>query len=91
MTKKTSRRKRRQRKPNVPQYTVPVEKTAEDVEVKAPDRTSQASSPRRAVGESSGSVDWPAEYPFVLGDLRSMALVTLLMLAILFVANLLVT
>ena len=33
------------------------------------------------------AIDWPVEYPFVVGDLRGMAVVTALMVALLLVLN----
>ena len=85
MAKKSSRKKRRQRQTNVPQYTPPTQPlcaaAAEPVTAAAPTRATQTTR------SGMDSVDWPAEYPFVTGDLRSMAIVAALMVALLLVLN----
>ncbi len=100
MTKKSSRKKRRkQRKPNVPVYTPPVE--SEETETVAPAvPAAPASAPAVSnaskrtptsihvqKGETIDSIDWAAEYPYVMGDLRSMGIVALAMVVLLVALN----
>ena len=88
MAKKSTRKKRKQRKVNVPQYTPPTESqetvetvVAQPATAAAPARASQST------GSGMNSIDWPAEYPYVVGDLRSMAIVAALMVALLLGLN----
>ncbi|MCP4168256.1 MAG: hypothetical protein GY759_20515 [Chloroflexi bacterium] len=99
---KISRKKRKQqRQPNVPQYEVPVE-SAPPVESASEDKedadsTTAVVAPEAAVvtvaaasitGRSTiDTVDWKSEYPFVMGDLRRLFIVSILMLALLLVLN----
>jgi hypothetical protein len=92
--KKSSRKKRRQRKTNVPQYTPPTEpKEAAEAAPVAPvvaQPVAAATAPkskRAAMMAGMNAIDWPVEYPFVVGDLRGMAVVTALMVALLLVLN----
>ena len=93
--KKSSRKKRRQRKTNVPQYAPPTE-PQEAVEA-APVVTPVAAQPVAATTAVKSrkstaiagidAIDWRTEYPFVVGDLRGMAVVTALMVVLLLILN----
>lgn len=94
--KKTSRKKRKQRKTNVPQYTPPAapQEAVEAAPVApvaaarpAPTPAKAIKSKRTAPAADMDAIDWPAEYPFVVGDLRGMAVVAALMVALLLVLN----
>ena len=92
--KKTSRKKRRQRKTNVPQYappTEPQEAVEAAVVTPAPAQPVAAAAPVKSRKPSAAAgmdgLDWPAEYPFVVGDLRGMAVVAALMVALLLILN----
>ncbi len=88
---KKSRKRRKQRKTNVPQYTPPTEsqETAEaELVAAAPVAVAATTSKASFTGAGINAIDWRAEYPFVVGDLRSMAIVAALMLALLLGLNL---
>lgn len=87
MAKKTSRKKRRQRKPNVPKYTGPV---AQAVEEDAPAVTKPAGLPMTGSAVVDRAVDFTAEYRYVIADLRNMGIVAALMLILLLVLNFIV-
>ena len=87
---KKSRKKRKQRKANVPQYTPPTEpqEAAEAEPVAAqPIAVVATTSKAPSTGSGMNAIDWTAEYPFVVGDLRGMAVVAALMVALLLGLN----
>jgi len=88
MAKKSTRKKRKQRKANVPQYTPPTE-SQETVETVAaqPAKAAAPAQASQSTGSGMNSIDWQAEYPYVVGDLRSMAIVAALMVALLLGLN----
>ena len=93
MTKKSSRKKRKQRKPNVPVYTPPVEGEVAETAAPAVPESTPAVSERRRIslhvqkGETIDSIDWVTEYPYVMGDMRSMGIVAFLMVVLLLALN----
>lgn len=91
MAKPTSnpRKRRRQRRPNVPPYTGPIQPTAPEAPAEDEDRPQVGSrrpqaSATVAVG---GPVDFAAEYRYVIRDLRNMFIVAGAMLVLLLVLN----
>ena len=93
MAKRTSRRKRRQRKPNVPKYTGPIESAAA---TQAPTRPQAAArpKPKSAEAKATANVDPAAnfaeEYRYVVGDLRNMMIVAGAMVILLLATNLVI-
>jgi len=85
--KKTSRKKRRQRKTNVPQYTPPTEPQEAVEAAPVTPVVAPAKSRKSTAAAGMDAIDWPVEYPFVVGDLRGMAVVAALMVALLLVLN----
>ncbi len=98
MAKRSRKKRKQQRQPNVPQYEVPVE-SASLVESASEDKedagsTAAVVAPVAAVPAASitgrstiDAVDWKSEYPFVMADLRRLFIVSVLMLALLLVLN----
>jgi len=85
---KTSRKKRKQRKTNVPQYTPPTDPQETEESVAVEPVAAAVTTPKvSSSGSGMDSIDWPAEYPYVAGDLRSMAIVAALMVALLLGLN----
>jgi len=89
MAKKSTRKKRKQRQANVPQYTPPTEpqEAAGTVAAQSVKATAAPARTGGTTGAGMDSVDWRAEYPYVVGDLRSMAVVAALMVALLLGLN----
>lgn len=83
MAKNTSRKNRRQRKPNVPRQTGPAEQAVK----KAPVESKSAAPAMTGSMTVNKAVDFATEYHYVLADLRNMAIVSALMLALLLVLN----
>ncbi|MCO6453550.1 MAG: hypothetical protein J5I90_22400 [Caldilineales bacterium] len=84
MTKKSSSRKRRHSKPNVPVYPTPTT-PSETREAIQPRTESMARTSQPAVGEAT--VDWQGEYGYVLSDLRNMLIVAAAMVVLLLALN----
>ncbi len=87
---KKSRKRRKQRKTNVPQYTPPTEsqETAEaEPAAAAPVAVTATTSKASPTGSGIDAINWTSEYPYVVGDLRSMGIVAALMVALLLGLN----
>lgn len=92
-TPTTSAKRRRQRRPNVPPYTGPIDVAAQTTEAGALSTAPAAAS--RAAGRSArlappvagAAVDFRQEYGYVLKDLRNMAIVAAVMVALLVALN----
>ena len=91
MAKKTkSSKKRKQRKPNVPIYSVPAESNIEDAVSAAPDRAvAQApiSNPLASKDATTDSIDWAKEYPFYAPDMKRLGIIVALMVLLLLALN----
>ncbi len=89
MAKKSqSRRKRKQRKPNVPVYAVPTEEakkaaSAQPVTQKATTTTSKA-----VVSTTAKTIDWAKEYPYFASDMKRLGIIVLMMVILLLGLNL---
>lgn len=79
--KSASQRKRKQRRPNVPNYTGPSNSPV--VAKKTPSRTKATA----AVPPKRQEVDFASEYHYVVSDLRKMVVVTGIMVVTLLVLN----
>ncbi|NOX62960.1 MAG: hypothetical protein GXP42_13615 [Chloroflexi bacterium] len=87
MAKRSSRRKRRQRKPNVPRYTGPIEPTP-TAETSAPTSSNQPKVVKTAAAKQpTTTADFAEEYRYVVGDLRNMMIVTGAMVVLLLTLN----
>jgi outer membrane biosynthesis protein TonB len=88
MAKKTNK-KRKQRKTNVPVYSVPVE--SQDNEAAAATVAAQAptSNPLAGKNATTTSIDWAKEYPFYAPDMRKLGIVVALMVILLLALNML--
>lgn len=93
----SSSKRRRQRRPNVPPYTGPIDAAAsdedqDDVLSPAAPASAQPSgrSARLAPTAPSAPVDFRKEYSYVLKDLRNMAIVAAAMLVLLVALNFIV-
>ncbi len=90
MAKKSkSSKKRKQRKTNVPVYTVPTE-SEEDAGAKvATVTTAQApiSNPLASKDATTDSIDWAKEYPFFAPDMKQLGIVVTLMVVLLLALN----
>ncbi len=91
MAKKSSsrsRKKRKQRKPNVPVYRVPTEDaeaSASEVAVAPqPSAVAKTSSPAAA---PQATIDWAQEYPYFMPDMKRLGIVVLLMVVLLLAMN----
>ncbi len=87
MAKKT-RKSRKQRQTNVPQYTPPTESQDAAEAAAQPVNAAAPAAAKKTTGIGMDSIDWHADYPFVAGDMRSMGIVAALMVALLLVLNL---
>jgi hypothetical protein len=87
MAKKSqSRKKRKQRKPNVPVYAVPADaKSDEGGSAEAHADVTAAPSQETA----ATTIDWTKEYPYFATDMRRLGIVVLIMVALLLGLNLL--
>ncbi|MCX7851264.1 MAG: hypothetical protein N2383_00635 [Caldilineales bacterium] len=83
------RKRRRQRRPNVPPYTGPIQPTAPEATAGDEDRlqTGLRKSQVAASGAVGGAVDFASEYRYVIRDLRNMFIVAGAMLVLLLVLN----
>ncbi len=86
-----TRKRRRQRRPNVPPYTGPIQPTPAELTAEE-DRPRPGARMVVSAPSASGSpVDFAAEYRYVVRDLRNMFIVAGAMLVLLFVLNLVLT
>jgi hypothetical protein len=91
-----SSKKRKQRKTNVPVYTVPTE-NEEDAGAAVAGTTvaaatvSQApiSNPLASKNATTESIDWAKEYPFFAPDMKKLGIVVALMVVLLLALNML--
>ncbi len=90
--KRKSSKQRKQRKPNVPVYTVPseaqekaVSSAAKPVAVAA---QAPISNPLAAKDATTDSIDWAKEYPFFAPDMKRLGIVVALMVVLLLAMNL---
>ncbi|NOZ50765.1 MAG: hypothetical protein GXP37_12070 [Chloroflexi bacterium] len=83
--KSASQRKRKQRRPNVPNYTGPSNSPV--VAKKASSRTPSRTKATAAVPPKRQEVDFASEYHYVVSDLRKMVVVTGIMVVTLLVLN----
>ena len=96
MAKKSrTSKKRKQRKPNIPTYAVPVEKkpsTAADAVTPSATLSKGASpvaaAPLASSDATTESIDWAAEYPFFAPDMKRLGIIVLLMVILLLAMNL---
>ncbi|HHB90621.1 MAG TPA: hypothetical protein ENK60_04870 [Anaerolineae bacterium] len=86
MAKKSqSRKKRKQRKPNVPVYTIP---TQEATQPEAQPPTNVAAAAATTTSEASPQhINWAEEYPYFATDMKRLGLVVLLMVMLLLALN----
>ena len=90
MAKKS--RKKRQRRPNVPVYSVPVEETEEERAAQPAPATAQVGSapktaPIAASNATTDQIDWASEYPYFAPDMKRLGIVVLLMVLLLLALN----
>lgn len=90
----TSAKRRRQRRPNVPPYTGPIDLAAQTTEADASSSAGPAAASRAASRSArfappvaGAAVDFRQEYGYVLKDLRNMAIVAAVMVALLVALN----
>lgn len=88
----SSSKRRRQRRPNVPPYTGPIDPAAvaqnADADLPAPAASAAGARSARPAPAAPGSpVDFRKEYSYVLKDLRNMGIVAAVMLALLLILN----
>ena len=91
MAKKTkSSKKRRQRRPNIPSYTTPIEQStpAEVGAALANGASHIAAAPLASSDATTESIDWAAEYPFFAPDMKRLGIVVLFMVVLLLAMNL---
>jgi len=86
-----ARKRRRQRRPNVPPYTGPIQPTSAEITAEEDRPHSRLGTAVSVSAASSGPVDFAAEYRYVIRDLRNMFLVAGAMLVLLFVLNIILT
>ena len=95
MAKKSkSRKKSKQRKPNVPVYTTP-SKSQEDVSSQAapaaataaPQATAATSTAQLTGDASLDTINWPKEYPYFIPDMKRLGIVVAIMVVILLALN----
>jgi hypothetical protein len=89
-TPTSSSKRRRQRRPNVPPYTGPVDLGAQTTEVSASSPAAAGRAARLAPSAAGAAVDFRQEYGYVLRDLRNMAIVAAVMVALLVALNFIV-
>ncbi len=90
-TVSAARKRRRQRRPNVPPYTGPIQPPSAEITTEE-DRPRSGAKTVVSVSAASGSpVDFAAEYRYVIRDLRNMFIVAGAMLVLLFVLNVVLT
>jgi len=93
MAKKSkSRRKSKQRKPNVPVYTVPAESQEDDVSSQTAPTAAAAPQTAAATAQLTGdasldTIDWRKEYPFFAPDMKRLGIVTAIMVLLLLALN----
>lgn len=93
-TSTSSAKRRRQRRPNVPPYTGPIDVAAQTTDA-SPSPSAAPAAPSRAPSRSArlappvagAAVDFRQEYSYVLKDLRNMAIVAAVMVALLVALN----
>jgi hypothetical protein len=86
-----ARKRRRQRRPNVPPYTGPIQPSSAEITAEEERPRSRAGTAVSVSTASGGPVDFAAEYRYVIRDLRNMFIVAGAMLVLLFVLNLVLT
>ncbi len=79
---KSARRKRKQRRPNIPNYTGPSDAPVAATPAKAKKRAKAA-----PVVTKKAEVDFATEYHYVVNDLRMMVIVSAAMIVLLLVLN----
>ena len=92
MAKKSkSRRKSKQRKPNVPVYSVPTESQEAVSDQAAPTAVvapQAVAAPAQLTGDASlDTIDWRKEYPFFAPDMKRLAIVVAIMVVLLLALN----
>ncbi|HFQ95185.1 MAG TPA: hypothetical protein ENK30_01310 [Anaerolineae bacterium] len=91
MAKKSqSRKKRKQRKPNVPTYKVPTESAEETKAAAQPANggSSILTAPLASTDATTESIDWAKEYPYFASDMKRLGIVVLIMVVLLLALNL---
>ncbi len=88
MAKKSqSRKKRKQRKPNVPVYAVPTKENAEHTPQPAPVTASAPAKAAPVASAAAEEIDWAKEYPYFAPDMKRLGIVVLLMVVLLLALN----
>lgn len=82
-------KKRKQRKTNVPVYTVPVEGQADEAAVQTNVKQAQSpfSNPLASGTATTDSIDWAKEYPYFAPDMKLFGIVVTLMVILLLALN----
>jgi outer membrane biosynthesis protein TonB len=86
MAKKTNK-KRKQRKTNVPVYTVPVEGQDNEATVATVAAQAPTSNPLASKSATTENIDWATEYPFYAPDMKKLGIVVVLMVLLLLALN----
>ena len=86
MAKKTSK-KRKQRKTNVPVYTVPTESQDAETAVAAVTAQAPISNPLASKNAPTDSIDWAKEYPYYGPDMKKLGIIVALMVILLLALN----
>ena len=89
MAKKSqSRKKRKQRKPNVPVYNVPTEESRQrQAPAQAKENAPVSTSPASSRDVTIETIDWAKEYPYFASDMKRLGIVVLLMVILLLALN----
>jgi hypothetical protein len=84
-----SSKKRKQRKTNVPVYTIPTEGQEDAEATVAAATVAQApiSNPLASKDATTDSIDWAKEYPFFAPDMKKLGIVVVLMVLLLLAMN----
>jgi len=84
-----SSKKRKQRKTNVPVYTIPTEDQEDAGATVATATVAQApiSNPLASKDATTDSIDWAKEYPFFAPDMKKLGIVVVLMVLLLLAMN----
>ncbi len=89
MAKKSqSRKKRKQRKPNVPVYAVPTEDAKKEASAQPSTHKGTTSATKAVASSTAKTIDWAKEYPFFASDMKRLGLIVLMMVILLLGLNL---